>query len=253
FGEPLPASRRWCDALVVRRFPVTNRDYLAFLDADPAHAAFVPRDRSDTLGAAGPPLMERGPDGRFALRPDEEGDLWLPDWPVLMVDLPAAAAFARWRAAVDGLPWRLPDELEWEKAARGVDGRAFPWGDWLDPTWARHLRSVPGRKMPVAVTDYPIDRSVYGVRCVAGTVQEWTSSTFRTDGPISPDGKVVPELLGAEIPLDPDHLRTVRGGHWYGPPALCRCASRLATEPANRAFHLGFRLVRSYSEPTTEP
>jgi formylglycine-generating enzyme required for sulfatase activity len=250
-GEVLPGRRLWCDALVVRRFPVTNAEYLGFLDALQAAghedlvARHVPRDRSDTLGADGPPLMTRGADGRYALGPDLEGDLWQPDWPVLMVSLASAAAFAAWRAGVDGLPWRVPGELEWEKAARGVDGRPYPWGAFLDPTWARHGRSATGRRLPVPVTEYPVDCSVYGVRCTAGTVQEWTADRYFDAGPPTRGDRVVAPVLREPVSTDPEEVYTVRGSHWFGPADQCRVASRLATEPINRGFHLGFRVVRS--------
>ena len=65
---------------------------------------------------------------------DERGQFepvpsWRPDLPVLNVDWHCATAYAAWKAEREGTPWRLPWDLEWEKAARGVDGRIFPWGD----------------------------------------------------------------------------------------------------------------------------
>src|SRR5690606_9188188 len=122
----LPRRRLWCDAAVLRRFPVTNRSYLAFLDdllarGDEAAALrHVPRERAATEDAVGPMLYGREGD-RFVLRPDADGDVWLPDYPVLWIDWHSAAAYAAWEAERAGLPWRLPAELEWEKAARGVD------------------------------------------------------------------------------------------------------------------------------------
>ena len=60
---------------------------------------------------------------RVHLHPDEDGRDWHPDWPVRLVSAEDAAAFAAWESARTGQAWRLPHELEWEKAARGVDRR----------------------------------------------------------------------------------------------------------------------------------
>ena len=70
---------------------------------------------------------------------------WLPEWPVVQVDWHGAAAYLAWWAERTGRPWRLPGELEWEKAARGIDGRFYPWGDFLDPSWCRMRDSARGR------------------------------------------------------------------------------------------------------------
>ena len=62
-------------------------------------------------------------DGGFEAVPDAEGDLWLPDWPVVMIDQASARAYAAWLQTQTGQPWRLPYGLEREKASRGADGR----------------------------------------------------------------------------------------------------------------------------------
>jgi serine/threonine protein kinase/formylglycine-generating enzyme required for sulfatase activity len=233
-GDPMaPTSlarqRRWVDAFVMRRFPVTNAAYLEFLNelvaagrADEA-LRWAPRERA-AGGAPGPIIYGQGPDGRFALVPDSDGDVWKPDWPVLLVDWPSASAFAAWRAAMDGLPWRLPTEWEWEKAARGVDGRFYPWGDFADATWACLRESHAKRMLPAAVTDYPTDESPYGVRGMAGNVQVWCAD--RLD-----DG-------GADAP------RLVRGAGWSTPLQIARSSVRRSSAPGYRSEVLGVRLVR---------
>lgn len=88
----------------------------------------------------------------------------------------AAHAYARWRAKRDGLPWRLPSEAEWEKLARGVDGRRFPWGELGDASLChvRTERFTP--RAPVAIDAFATDRSPYGARGLAGNVRESTCS-----------------------------------------------------------------------------
>ena len=67
-----------------------------------------------------------------------------------MVDWYGAHAYTRWLREVEGKAWRLPFELEWEKAARGTDGRFYPWGDYLDSSWLSMRESHAGRPMPAS-------------------------------------------------------------------------------------------------------
>ena len=111
------AERRpWVDGFAIQRFPVTNRSYLRFLDdlvsrgrAEDA-VRYAPRTRGATADDPGSAIYGQREDGTFFLRPDAEGDVWDPDWPVMMVDWPSARACAAWLAERTGLPWRLPTE-----------------------------------------------------------------------------------------------------------------------------------------------
>ena len=97
------------------------------------------------------PLYGRDEAGIFRLVPDPQGDVPDPHWPVYLIRWHDARAWCAWYAAKTGLPWRLPYELEREKAARGVDGRIYPWGDQGEPTWSCNSQSRPGRPLPVPV------------------------------------------------------------------------------------------------------
>lgn len=246
-GDPLavqggPRRALWCDGFVIRRFPVTHSQYLAFLDdlvetgVDPD--PFLPRG-SDPDGP-GQPIYERDRYQRFALQTGDER--WDPDWPVMLLSWHAAAAFARWRARRSQLPWRLPSEWEWEKAARGVDGRPLPWGDHFDPSWCHMLQSHAVRPQLAVVGAVDGDESVYGVRDMAGGVRDWTGTVWRLDGlpeqaervPDDPD----PDVLGAT------EARAVRGGSWLDGPGPCRAAEREGELPAARHVNVGVRLAR---------
>ncbi len=245
----LPARRIWVDDFVARRDPVTHAEYLAFLDALVAAGregealSYAPRERAARPEEPGALLVAHEPGVGFALREDAEGDAWDPDWPAWMVDWSGARAYARWRAARDGLPWRLPWELEWEKAARGVDGRAWPWGDFADPTWACVHGSREGRPMPAPVGAHPVDVSVYGVRGTAGNVCDWVLDVFAEEGtPVGADG-----LFDRDqpVPAADDRSRCVKGGSWSNPVLHGRGAFRDGRHPADRRWVIGFRLVRS--------
>jgi serine/threonine-protein kinase len=229
----------------MRRFPVTNREYLGFLNALVAAGRtdealrHAPRERGG-VDNSGRLVYQRSADGTFRLGPDADGDEWLPDYPVFMVDWTGARAFAAWEAERTGLPWRLPGELEWEKAARGVDGRLFPWGNRLDPSWCCMAASHPGRMLPAEVDTFPADVSPYGVRGMGGNVRDWCLDAFNDAGQSCPDGLVPHPEPGAD---DVD-LRVLRGGTWDNDAVPVRAASRTRSSHWNRHANHGMRLIR---------
>ena len=131
--------------------------------------------------------------------------------PVVGVSWYEADAFAR------SLGMRLPTEAEWERAARGDDGRRFPWGDEWDPAFAAHRG---GSRHTLPVGSIPQNRSPYGLYDCAGNVWEWCADWFAQD------------------------LRSARGGAWNAHPPQLRCASRNAWPPEARFSNLGFRVAR---------
>ncbi|MEZ4240613.1 MAG: SUMF1/EgtB/PvdO family nonheme iron enzyme [Myxococcota bacterium] len=233
--------RVWVDGFVVDRAPVTVGQYLAYLDdlaaADPAEAQRrVPRERNGT--GDGRPVCALGADGRFGVVPDEDGDVHALDWPVTLVDWHDARAYARWRAARTGRAWRLPSEWEWEKAARGVDARRYPWGDHDEDTWACTLHAAAERALPASVAAFPVDESPYGVRHLAGNVHEWCDEAQGAPVPAEGSAVALPGPSEAEV-------RICRGGAWNNGVRNARCDLRHGAPAASRLPYLGFRLVRS--------
>ncbi len=197
-----PFETAWVDAFVIQRWPVSTKDFSAFL-ASPDGAR-----------------------GRAWLRPGVAG-VMRRDWPATGMSWEVAQDYAAWLADRAGLPWRLPTEQEWEKAARGVDGRRYPWGDEVDSSFA-HARA-PGRipRSPRSVLGLETDCSPYGVFGMGGNTRDWC----RTHPP---------ESGGPDEDRQP-----VRGGSWLLALSSTRCGSR-ALLPARQGFpDVGIRLVRS--------
>jgi len=111
--------------------------------------------------------------------------------------------------------------MEWEKAARGVDGRVFPWGDRYDASFCKNSGSTDRKAQPEAIGAYERDQSPYGVRDMAGTVREWCNSWFKKK----------------------DQQRLVRGGAWNFDQIGAHAAYRVGCPPALSYPFIGFRLV----------
>ena len=248
--ESLPRRKVWVDGMLVDRHPVTNEEYIRFLDElvsvgrEDLALRYAPRSPPGTHREDEEPCaLDRGPDGRFVLPTDENGVTWRMDWPVSLIDWHSAVAFADHLSSRRGRLFRLPDELEWEKLARGVDGRAFAFGDHVEPSWACIMGSagndVPGR---VSVHAFETDESPYGARGTTGNVREWCLNVWRPEGPPIEQGR----LVVREPEHDDPSLRAARGGAWHSLPELARAAARFAGEPRLRFAVLGMRAVSPY-------
>lgn len=221
YREEAPRHEVLLPSFAIAQTPVTNALYAAFVASAGAPA----------------PLAWRG------TQPPSE---WL-DHPVVDVSWNEARAFCDWLARqpvafrdVNGNPLttrggpRLPTEAEWEHAARGRDGRAFPWGELFDPRRANTRDGGPGATTPVGA--YPAGASPYGALDMAGNVWEWTAS-LDAPYPYRPDD-------GRED-LTASGRRIMRGGCYANPPGYARCACRFRLLPAVQNEFTGFRLAVS--------
>ncbi len=132
-------------------------------------------------------------------------------------------AYAAWRGRRDGKSYRLPCGEEWEKAARGVDGRFYPWGDRFDATFCKNRDSKPGQLTPEAVGRYPQDVSPYGVQDMAGGISDWTADRFG----------------------ESREMRLVMGGSWTRHEMTCRLSRKSSYRQEGTNSAIGFRLCYS--------
>lgn len=163
----------------ITRYPITCGQYAAFLtalvrDGDPEQAHL----RAPRVKEGSPSYFKYDEKELAYIVPeeDDDGDAWDPQWPICLISALDAEAYAAWRSEREGFTFRLPTALEWEKAARGVDGRLYSWGNDFDAAFCRVRESVPGRAMPAPVGSYPMDCSPYGVMDMTGCICEWTST-----------------------------------------------------------------------------
>jgi eukaryotic-like serine/threonine-protein kinase len=247
--EPLPRRRLWVDGYLISRFPVTNRQYLGFLNAllaageEKTALSHVPTERTSEAESRGKPLYGRNSDGLFALGIESESHLWRLDDPVVQVDERDAMAYAAWLAKDTRRPVRLASELEWEKAGRGVDGRGYPWGDKFDASWCCVLNSHQDRPRPALVDSYPVDVSVYGVRGMAGNVRDWCAGEFQATGPVPLDVSPIADLRDSSLTEPVTRSGVQRGGGWITRSNSARCASRFIGIPGVRHGGTGFRVM----------
>ncbi len=212
------------------RFEVTCEMYLEYLNDREWHKRckpwdHVPRKASDAMEQTAYWSREAST-GRFSVSTG-----WA-EWPILAVSWNDAADYCKWLTVVRGAgEWRfeLPTEDEWERAARGTDGRFFPWGDSFDAEFCRMQDSRPEMKdlNPERFGLFSLDVGPSGVRDLAGGMREMTS-----------------RISGAR-----GEWRISKGGAWSAPSSFCRAAIRTGSGPESVAGLYGFRVAARRVRP----
>jgi serine/threonine protein kinase len=204
-----PAHPVDLDAFYIDKFEVTNEMYAACVDTDVCRRPRQP-------GSITRPVYFTNPN--YA------------NHPVIYLDWWMANAYCKWRGA------RLPTEAEWEKAARGMEGRIYPWESQERECYNSNLAGCVEDTTPV--DEYKQGRSPYGVYDMSGNVWEWTSSLF-LPYPYDPDD-------GRENPTGTDK-RVTRGGsfHMFGVKSgTARSDTRFELDPSYYGAYVGVRCAR---------
>jgi formylglycine-generating enzyme required for sulfatase activity len=187
----------------IDRLPVTNAQFCRFLNErgnqQEGGVEWLDVERSRIKESQ----------GRFSVTQEYENH------PVVCVSWYGASAYAKWASK------RLPNEQEWEKAARGTDGRRYPWGDDFDSSKCNTYEAMTGKTTPVDA--HPQGVSPYGCYDMAGNVWEWTATPWAEDEP----------------------YRVLRGGAWGGLQGYAACAFRDRERPQGRISGVGIRCART--------
>lgn len=225
YGHRITREQRWYEsegevrrikigAYSIMKNLVTNADYALFV-ADTGHRSpDVTPEVWDGYGLIHPFARTR----RHAWS-EQAPPAGREHHPVVMVSLGDARAYASWLSRKTATRWRLPTQEQWEKAARGVDGRWFPWGNTYDPQRLNSHDQGPFDTTPVG--QFPSGSSPFGMNDPAGQVFEWTRS-----------------------PSGPDR-HTVKGGSWDDKGCgVCRPAAKHGRPTDIKHILIGFRLVK---------
>ncbi len=199
-GDELPQRKVYLDDYWIYKYEVTVAQYRKFCNETKRQ---MPRQM--------PPAPSWG---------------WQDDHPIVGVTWHGAVAYCEWAGVT------LPTEAQWEKAARGTDGRIYPWGDeWVA---GKCNSGAAGLNRTAPVGSYPAGASPYGVMDMAGNVWEWCADWYGEKYYISaPDRNPQGPSSGAE--------RVLRSSSWDGNPNDVRAARRVRTTPFNWFSNLGFR------------
>jgi len=210
-NDEAPERRVYVDAFYIDRTEVTNAMYKAFCDA----TGYLP------------PVSPTWDTGYFRSKPDH---------PALNLTWDQATAYCKWAGK------RLPTEAEWEKAARGTDGRVYPWGNvWADSL--TNLRAGDRFEKAAPVGAFPAGASPYGALDMAGNVWEWCADWYLLEAYATASNR------NPTGPAGPAPRRVVRGGSFASGQSDAEVANRDKFAPNQLLDHIGCRCVWSRRLP----
>ncbi len=203
-----PAHRVWLDAFTIDRYEVTTAHYAEFLTSE-----------------------KRAPPWQWEIVELSQHY----DRPVIGVSWHDAEAYCRWKGK------RLPTEAEWEKSARGADGRSYPWGNQAPTNTLANF--ALGARFSYSLVLLPVQsheegKSPYGLHHMAGNAYEWVNDWYAISYyEVSPDRNPPGPVEG--------QLKVLRGGSWSDLPKYLLTYARFKLPPETRNSYTGFRCAKS--------
>jgi serine/threonine-protein kinase len=241
FHREMPRHQVYLDAFYIDKYEVTNARFQQFVQAtgyriqdEHEGSGYVNKGEKFELVHGANWRAPRGPGSSIA---------GLEQHPVVQVSQEDGKAYCTWAGK------RLPTEAEWEKAARGTDGRSYPWGNQFDGRRAnfcdancefhwKDSAANDGYRYTAPVGSYESGKSPYGAYDMAGNVWEWVAdwldvNYYRSSPARNPQGPAS------------GNQAVVRGGGWLGNALHVRAPERSGLAPSNRNSYVGFRCAKT--------
>jgi sulfatase modifying factor 1 len=256
FCSEMPTRRVYLRQFFIDRVPVTNANFSAFVQATGYKTTAEKNGRGwIKTGADRNVSQVNGVDWAHPRGPDSSWEE-IPDHPVVLLSSYDTIAYARWTGK------KLPTEMQWEKAARGTDGRLWPWGNEWNmhlcnsayrhigteaseadaATWWDRFDYAKHGTLTTPVNSFPDGASPYGVLDCVGNVCERTSDWYKP----YPGTSHKSEYYG-------EQLHVMRGGAWHHTGILARISARDYAHPMFCTVHDGFRCVVEVGEDNLQP
>jgi len=218
-----PVHKVFVDGFWIDRTEVTNEMFAVFLNV----MGNQKQGRSTWLNADSKYVNIHLQDGKW------EADTGYEQYPVVGVSWFGANSYCGWAGK------RLPTEAEWEKAARGVDGRTYPWGEIINCNMANYKGCIESL---ARVGSFPMSASPYGVLDMAGNAVEWVKDWYAED---------TYKFTLEQNPTGPleGYMRVIRGGSWLSVGNYLRAAYRDKIRPDDSGYATGFRCALTNTEP----
>jgi formylglycine-generating enzyme required for sulfatase activity/class 3 adenylate cyclase len=210
------------------KYPLTNAEYARFIEAGGY------QDKSLWTEAGWQEINQKKNQPSYW----QDARFNKPNQPTIGLSWYECVAYCRWLSAQTGQLYRLPTEAEWEKGARGVDGRMYPWGNAFE---AKRLNAREGDQKVCATTPvgvYPTGVSPFGLFDCAGNVWEWCATRWKKAFPYNVDQ----EEWQADY-LEGKNLRALRSGSWNYKADVARCGHRFKFQPFGWTERGGCRLA----------
>lgn len=241
FDREFPQHKVFLDEFYIGKYDVTNKDFSEFVK----DTGYITTAEREKFGFVFRPEFARVDGASWVHPTGPESEIKeKQDHPVVQVSWYDALKYCNWLSEKTGQKYRLPTEAEWEKSARGTDGRIFPWGNDWNPAI---INAEYRLRETTPVGSFPDSDSPFGCSDLSGNVFQWTSTTIGTDKPWPARFTYPYDPTDGREDLTLPTRRIGRGGSYSRGEPFCRSAFRFADLPTDRYSAQGFRVAASLS------